>query len=183
MCLLTCKTKNCVSATPHALSLTLVLSCFLSSPDLDLVPILVLILHPTEPILPGTTEVDSEATTEVTGGPITTVGETEAFTRVAITRTGAEVVVMATRVIGKVVVVEAGMIAAMTKITILTAPGGGAHAHLRNAQVAGAGPAILTARLQGDLDAPDDLAIPLVLALHRRAITAAKANLALKMQS
>lgn len=153
-------------------------------PVLGLVPALVLTLRPTEIIPPGTirtTEEDLEATTGATGGPTTTVEETEAITHVAITRTG-EAAAMATRPIGRVVA-EAGMIATMIRTTTHTAPGGGAHAHLRSAQAAGAAPATLTARLRGDLDAPGAPATPHVPGPHHHVIVAARASLVPRMLS
>lgn len=83
------------------------------------------------------------------------MGETEATTHVVITRTEVAAT-MATRAIGKVVVVvaaveaegvavEAGTIA---RTTGHTAPEGGAPAHLRSAQVAGAALATPTAHLR-----------------------------------
>lgn len=155
--------------------------CFLCFLGLD--PTLVLTLHPIETTLPGTTEAASGATTEATGGRIITVGETEATTHVAITRTAVEVAAMATRAIGKAVVVvvaavvaagEAGMIA---KTTAHTAPGGGAPAHLRSAQAAGADLATPSARLQGSLGSPDDPVIPPTPDLHLHVTVAAKASL------
>lgn len=170
--------------TPHSLlSVTIFSFCRFSlvpHPVLDLVPVLT--LRPTETILPGTTrttEVGSEATTEATGDPTTTVAETEAITNVVITRTGEEVVATGIRRIGREVV-EAGMIATMTRTTTHTVPGGGAHAlaHPGSAQAAGAAPAILTARLRGDLDAPGVPATPRGPGLHHRVIAAARASLA-----
>ena len=125
-----------------------------------------------------------------TGGPSTTVVETEAITNAAITRTGEEVAAMATSPIGRVVVVvvvveeEAGTIATMTRTTTHTAPGGGAHvhAHLRSAQAAGVAPATLTARLQGGLDAPGTPATPHGPGLLHHVIAAARASLATKKQ-
>ena len=126
-----------------------------------------------------------------TGGPSTTVVETEAITNAAITRTGEEVAAMATSPIGRVVVVvvveeeeEAGTIATMTRTTTHTAPGGGAHvhAHLRSAQAAGVAPATLTARLQGGLDAPGAPATPHGPGLLHHVIAAARASLATKKQ-
>lgn len=160
---------------------------------LGLVPALVLTLRPTETIPPGTirtTEVGSEATTVATGGPTTTVEEIEAITSVAITRTGEEVVAMATSPTGRgvveVVVVEAGTIATMTRTTTRTAPGGGVHAHLRSAQVAAAAPATLTARLRPDLNAlgaPGAPATPRVPVQLHHVIVAARASLATRMLS
>lgn len=158
--------------------------CFLSA-DLGLDPTLVLTLHPIETTLPGTTEAGSEATTEAIGGRIITVEETEATTHVVITRTEAEVAAMATRAIGKVVVVavvaaavaavavEAGTIA---RTTGHTAPEGGAPAHLRSARVAGADLATPTARLRGNLGSPDGPVIPRIPDLHLHVIVAAKAS-------
>lgn len=146
---------------------------------LGLVPALVLILRPTETILPGTiriTEVGSEGTTEATEDPTTTVAETEAISSAAITRTGEEAAAMAIRPIGRVVV-EAGTIDTMTRTTTRTAPGGDAHAHAhrRSAQAVGAAPTTLTARLRGDLDALDAPATPPGPGPHHHAI-AAKAS-------
>lgn len=154
-------------------------------PVLGLVPALVLTLRPTEIIPPETirtTEEGLEATTGATGGPTTTVEETEAITHAVITRTGEEAAAMATRPIGRVVA-EAGMIATMTRTTTHTAPGGGAPAHLRSAQAAGAAPATLTARLQGDLDAPGAPATPHIPGPHHHVIVAARASLAPRMLS
>lgn len=156
---------------------------------LGLVPALVLTLRPTETIPPGTirtTEVGSEATTEATGGPTTTVGEIEAITSVAITRTGEEVVAMATSPTGRAVVVEAGTIATMIRTTTRIAPGGGVHAHPRSAQVAAAAPATPTARLRGDLNAlgaPGAPATPRVPVHRHHVIVAARASLAPRMLS
>lgn len=152
--------------------------CFLSA-DLGLDPNLVLTLRPIETTLPGTTEAVSEATTEATGGRIITVEETEATTHVVTTRTEVEAEAMATRATGKVGVVvvvaavEAGTIA---RTTGHTAPEGGAPAHLRSAQVAGAGLATLTARLRGNHDSPGGPVTPRIPGLHLHAIAAAKAS-------
>lgn len=159
---------------------------------LGLVPALALTLRPTETILPGTirtTEVVSEATTEATGGPSTTVAETEAFTHAAITRTGEEAAAMAISPIGRaavvvvVVVEEAGMIATMTKTTTHIAPGEGGHAPARpkSAQAAGAAPATLTARLHEDLDTLGAPATHHGPGPHHHAIAAARASLAPRM--
>lgn len=157
---------------------------------LGLVPALALTLRPTETILPGTirtTEVVSEATTEATGGPSTTVAETEAFTHAAITRTGEEAVAMAISPIGRgvvvVVVEEAGMIATMTKTTTHIAPGEGGHApaHPKSAQAAGAAPATLTAHLHEDLDTLGAPATHHGPGPHHHAIAAARASLAPRM--
>lgn len=157
---------------------------------LGLVPALALTLRPTETILPGTirtTEVVSEATTEATGGPSTTVAETEAFTHAAITRTGEEAVAMAISPIGRgvvvVVVEEAGMIATMTKTTTHIAPGEGGHAPARpkSAQAAGAAPATLTARLHEDLDTLGAPATHHGPGPHHHAIAAVRASLAPRM--
>lgn len=129
----------------------------------------------------------SEATTEATGGPTTTVEETEAITNAVITRTGEgeeEVAAMATRPIGKVVVVvEVGTIGTMTRTTTHTAPGGGAHAHLGSAQAAAAALAALNARLPGNLGAPGAPATPRVPSLHHHVIAAARASIAPRMLS
>lgn len=151
------------------------------------VPALALTLRPTETIQPGTirtTEVGSEATTEATGGPSTTVAETEAITNVVITRTGEEAEAMAIRPIGRVVVVvEAGTIATMTRTTMHTAPGGGAHApaHLRSVQAAGAAPTALTARLRGDLVTLGSRATPHGPGPHHPTIAATRESLAARM--
>lgn len=160
--------------------------CFLSA-DLGLDPTLVLTLHPIETTLPGTTEAGSEATTEATGGRTITVEETEATTHVVITRTEVEVAAMATRAIGKVVVVVAAGVVAVeagttARTTAHTAPEGGAPAHLRSAQVAGADLATLNARLQGNLDSLDGPVILRIPALHLHAIVAAKASTTPRMQ-
>lgn len=154
--------------------------CFLCFLGLD--PTLVLTLHPIETTLPGTTEAASEATTEATGGPIITVGETEATTHVATTRTEVEVAAMATRAIGKVVAAvavaaAAGETGTIAKTTAHTAPGGGAPAHLRSAQVAGAALATPSAHLQGNLGSLDDPVTPPTPDLHLHVIVAAKASL------
>lgn len=175
---------------PHKIFPSSVVSLFLfcCHSVLGLVP--VLIPHLTETILPGitrTTEVGSEATTGATGDPTTTVEETEAITNAVITRTGEEEEAMATNPIGKAVVaaaaVEVGMIDTMTRTTTHTALGGGAHAHLRSGQAAAAVPVTLTARLQGNLGAPGAPATPRVPVLHHHVIAAARASIALRMQS
>lgn len=157
--------------------------CFLSL-DLDLGPTLVLTLHPIETTLPGTTEVGSEATTEATGGPIITGEETEAITRVVITRTEVEVAAMVTRAIGKEAAVVAAAVAeagTIARTTVHTVPGGGVPAHLRSAQAAGAGLATPTAHLLGSLDTLDGPVIPHIPGLHLH-VTAAKASLSPRKQ-
>lgn len=164
---------------------------------LGLVPVLARTLRPIETILLGTirtTEVASEVTTEATVGRTTTEVEAEAITNAAITKTEVEEV-MAIRVIGRVVVVveeveevavvagAAGMIGIMTRTTILTAPGGAAHApvHPGSARAAGAAPATLIVRLLDDpaiLGAP---ATPLGPAPHPHATAAARESPATRM--
>lgn len=165
---------------------------------LGLVPVLARTLRPIETILLGTirtTEVASEVTTEATVGRTTTEVEAEAITNVAITKTEVEEV-MAIRVIGRVAVVvvveeevavvaaaAAGMIGIMTRTTILTAPGGAAHApvHPGSARAAGAAPATLIVRLLDDpaiLGAP---ATPLGPAPHPHATAAARESPATRM--
>lgn len=138
----------------------------------------------------------SEVTTEATVGRTTTEVEAEAITNAVITKTEAEEV-MAIRVIGRVVVVveeeaavvvvaaaaAAGMIVIMTRTTILTAPGGAAHApvHPGSARAAGAAPATLIVRLLDDpaiLGAP---ATPLGPAPHPHATAAARESPATRM--
>lgn len=140
----------------------------------------------------------SEVTTEATVGRTTTEVEAEAITNVAITKTEVEEV-MVIRVIGRVAVVvvveeevavvavvaaaAAGMIGIMTRTTILTAPGGAAHApvHPGSARAAGAAPATLIVRLLDDpaiLGAP---ATPLGPAPHPHATAAARESPATRM--
>lgn len=136
----------------------------------------------------------SEVTTEATVGRTTTEVEAEAITNVAITKTEVEEV-MAIRVIGRVAVVvveeevavvaaaAAGMIGIMIRTTILTAPGGAAHApvHPGSARAAGAAPATLIVRLLDDpaiLGAP---ATPLGPAPHPHATAAARESPATRM--
>lgn len=91
---------------------------------------------------------------------------------------------MAIRPIGRVVVVvEAGTIATMTRTTMHTAPGGGAHApaHLRSVQAAGAAPTALTARLRGDLVTLGSRATPHGPGPHHPTIAATRESLAARM--
>lgn len=92
---------------------------------------------------------------------------------------------MATRAIGKVVVVVAAVAVAavvageagtIAKTTGHTAPGGGAPAHLRSAQVAGADLATPSAHLRGNLGSLDGPVIPRTPDLHLHVIVAAKAS-------
>lgn len=172
-----------------------------SLPAPGLAPALAHTLRPTETILPGTirtTEEGSEATTEASGGPTTTVPETEAITHAAITRTGEEaataisptgraVVVVAAAVVAvaavAVAAVEAGTIATTTRTTMRTAPGGAAHAPARprSARAAGAAPTTPTARPRGDLGAPSTPATPRGPGPRRRIMAAARASPAPRM--
>lgn len=157
-------------------------------PVLGLVLALVRTPRLTETTLPGTirtTEVGLGAITVATGGPTTTVAETEATTHVVITRTGGEA--MATSPIGRVGVgagvgvgVEDGTIATMTRTITQTVPEGGAldPAHPRSAQPAAAAPTILTTHLQANLGTPDDLATPLAPGPHLHVIAVTRASVA-----
>lgn len=104
--------------------------------------------------------------------------ETEATTLVATTRTEVEEAATATRAIGKVVAVAVVVVGAGTtaRTTGHTAPEGGAPAHLRSAQVAGAALATRTARLRGNLDSPGGPAIPRSPGLRLHVTVAAKAS-------
>lgn len=105
--------------------------------------------------------------------------ETEATTLAATTRTEAEEAATATRAIGKVVAVAAVVVVGAgttARTTGHTAPEGGAPAHLRSAQVAGAALATRTARLRGNLDSPGGPAIPRSPGLRLHVTVAAKAS-------